>query len=462
MQKDVLVYEIRQLLDKKTIHDILRLTRALSIKHRANEKKEALVELIIGFAEGNVDPTPRTGRGAPPKSNEYDRELAETVLKCRESNLTALRSEGNRSSYVEVHDGKWQESCGFAGLLEQGSRFFFVRDVRSAGAKDIYVNPVFIEKYNLKVGDYITGVAAYNGNSGLRAIESLSSVNGIQPDRLGARRDFSEFTASYPDSRITIAVGADDVCGRLIDMFVPLGAGQRCVISAARQTGKTCLLKRIAVGIKQNQPYFKIIVLSIGALPEEITDFNDLAPNADVFCSPFESEYFEHTRLVGIVGEYAKRCVESGENVVLLVDGLETLISSCVAPGRVGNAPTENSLAEARRLVSLARNIKDGGSLTLISTFTLRDVQSPFAEEILQAFNMRITLCEGRFAGTGYFPLPDIEKSRSGRRELFTTRDECAAADNLYEKIAAGMSRKELLEIFKRTRNNAEIVEEYK
>lgn len=465
MQEDIVIYEIRELVGKKNIHDVRKLARALGINSPSNVKKGVLIDCIAAFAGGTLSPAPRTGRGAPAKSKDYDRELADTILKCRETRLASLCGEtqfmgGAGHDVADVITEKEEE---FNGILEQTNKFFIVKNLISSAGESVFVHKSFVEKFGLRCGDMISGFSVANGAGGARGISRISSVNGLLPDMLGERRNFEGLIPLYPDARVYAALSADDISGRMVDLFAPVGAGQRAFVVGPPQSGKTTLLKKLAVGLTRNQPDFISLVLLVDGLPEDVADFRREAGGSRIFCSAFDESAENHVRTAEIVTEYAKRQVEIGKNVLLFIDGLEGLVRACNSL----NLPTKSggaSYTEVKKILSAARNTEGGGSLTIISTLSdgsENDAAFALYCDLITSANMRVSL-SGKFAREGQFPAIDITGCFSGKRERFVGADEIGAAIKLCKTSENRLSHAELINLFKETADNGLIIEKYK
>ncbi len=324
----------------------------------------------------------------------------------------------------------------FSGILEidqsrreprsSGSKHGFLRSLTptlSPGTGDIYVPSSLIERYNLRQGVTVDGMAANSGKRNPEAI-SFDTINGLNPERWKEVREFSSREAVSPNERIILEGPKSDHAMRIIDLFCPLGKGQRALIVSPPKAGKTILLQQIAQAINANMPDIELIVLLIDERPEEVTDMRR-SIKGEVFASSNDNDHASHVRLAQLVPEYAKRKVETGKDVVLLLDSLTRL-------GRAFNVHQKSSgrtmsggvdihaLEVPKRIFGAARKFENGGSLTIVAT-VLVDTNSRMDELIFQEFkgtgNMELIL-DRELAVQRIFPAINLTMSGTRREEL--------------------------------------------
>ena len=321
------------------------------------------------------------------------------------------------------------EGDGILEMMVDGYGFLRSADFNYLSSPDdIYVSPSQIKLFGLKTGDTVSGsVRPPKEGEKYFALLKVSKVNGFEPSQVRERVPFDYLTPLFPNEKFNL-VSSDafgrDYGNRMIDLFTPLGKGQRGLIVAQPKTGKTFLLKDIANAIAKNHPECYMIVLLIDERPEEVTDMKR-SVNAEVVASTFDEPADNHVRVAGIVLEKAKRLVESGHDVVILLDSITRLARAynTVAPtsGRVLSGGVEaNALHKPKKFFGAARNIEGGGSLTILAT-ALIDTGSKMDEVIFEEFkgtgNMELQL-DRSLANKRMYPAIDLTKSSTRREEL--------------------------------------------
>lgn len=297
---------------------------------------------------------------------------------------------------------------------------------------DIYVSPSQIKRFRLKQGDCVIGIIR-PPKVGERyfALLRVEGVNGRVPSNMDNRRDFDDLLPIYPDQRYKLEFDPFNYTTRMIDMFSPLGKGQRALIVAQPKTGKTTILRSIANAITKNHPETKILILLIDERPEEVTEMERTTTNTEVVASTFDQKPEHHVSLAEIVFEKAKRMVESGHDVVVLLDSITRLARAYnVAGNTSGRTMTggvdSEALKKPRQLFSSARNIEHGGSLTIIAT-ALVETGSRMDDVIFEEFkgtgNMEVVL-DRRLSDRRIYPAIDIFKSGTRREELLVSEEE--------------------------------------
>ena len=329
------------------------------------------------------------------------------------------------------------------GVLERmQDGFGFLRAPESnylAGPDDLYVSPALIKKYGLKTGDYIEGQiqAPQNESERYFALETIERVNGGDPDKLRHRVSFDDMTPLYPDEMLKMEVVDDkdkgrSLSARVIDLIAPTGRGQRSLIVAPPRTGKTVMLQNIAHSIATNYPDVKLIVLLIDERPEEVTDMQR-SVKGEVISSTFDEPAARHIQVAEMVIEKAKRLVESGQDVVILLDSITRLgrAYNTVVPssGKVLTGGVDAyALQRPKRFFGAARNIEGGGSLTIIAT-ALVDTGSKMDEVIFEEFkgtgNSEIIL-DRKLSDKRVYPAIDITKSGTRKEDLLVDKDTLA------------------------------------
>lgn len=315
------------------------------------------------------------------------------------------------------------------GVLEIMENYGFLRSADYnylTSPDDIHVGHDLIKRYGLKTGDVVTGfIAPPKDTDKYFALSSVDSINGCSPEVVRDRVPFDHLTPLFPNEKFNLTKGhSDNTSVRLVDMFCPIGKGQRGLIVAQPKTGKTVLLKDIANAIADNHPEVYMIVLLIDERPEEVTDMAR-SVKAEVIASTFDESADRHVKIANIVLEKAKRMVECGHDVVILLDSITRLARAynTVAPpsGRVLSGGVDaNALQKPKRFFGAARNIENGGSLTIIAT-ALTETGSKMDDVIFEEFkgtgNMELQL-DRKLANKRIFPAADIMASSTRRDDL--------------------------------------------
>lgn len=398
------------------------------------------------------------------KDNRGKKHLVHDVLP--ESDAPTLLE---RIAEIEPKLGGYLINEGTLEILPDG--YGFLRSVNynlAASPDDIYVSPSQIKRFCLKQGDTVVGIIR-PPKVGERyfALLRVEGVNGKIPVNMDSRVDFEDLLPVYPDSRYHLEYDFSNYTTRIIDLFAPIGKGQRGLIVAQPKTGKTTILREIANAVSANSPETKIIILLIDERPEEVTEMERTVKNAEVVASTFDMKPENHKGLAEIVFEKAKRLVESGHDVLLLMDSITRLaraynIASSSGRTMSGGVDSE-ALKIPRQLFSSARNIENGGSLTIIAT-ALVDTGSRMDDVIFEEFkgtgNMEIVL-DRRIADRRIYPAIDIYKSGTRKEELFVKAEEREKVV-LLRRYLVSMNPMEAIEFvqdkMKGTRNNREFL----
>ncbi len=342
---------------------------------------------------------------------------------------------------------------GVLEILSEG--YGFLRSPKYSylpGPDDIYVSKSQIRSFNLRTGDTVGGQVRLprEGEKNL-ALLKIQEVNFDPPEVCRERVAFENRVPLHPDEKIQLEYDPKEFCSRVMDLFVPIGKGQRAVIVAPPRTGKTILLQRIANAITKNNPEIVLIVLLIDERPEEVTDM-DRSVNGEVVSSTFDEPAQRHIQVADMVIEKAKRLVEHGKDVVILLDSLTRLAraSNTVSPssGRVLSGGMEASaLQRPKRFFRAARNTEEGGSLTIIAT-ALIDTGSRMDEVIFEEFkgtgNMECYL-DRRLADKRVFPAIDLQRSGTRKEELLLS-EEVLNKVWLLRKVLSPMNTTEAME----------------
>ena len=359
---------------------------------------------------------------------------------------------------------------GVLEILPDGFGFLrFPEYNYQSGPEDVYVSPSQIKRFGLRTGDLVGGLIRppKNGER-FPALVKVQSVNGDDPELAKTRPEFERLIPFYPTERIHLEVpGEEDLDMRIVDLFVPIGKGQRGLIVSPPRAGKTVLLQKIANAIVKNHPEIYLIILLIDERPEEVTDFKRHV-EAEVISSTFDQPAERHTHVAEIVLEKAKRLVEVGKDVAILLDSITRLARAynVVTPhsGRTLTGGIDSTaLIKPKKFFGSARNIEEGGSLTIIAT-ALIETGSRMDEVIFEEFkgtgNMELVL-DRRLADRRIFPAIDLNRSGTRREELLLSKEELNKVWVL-RKVLSEMNPVEAMEFLQEkmrlTKNNAEFL----
>ena len=364
-----------------------------------------------------------------------------------------------------------QEACGILEVMPDG--FGFIRsDNYMPGDSDVYVSPSQIRRFGLKTGDIIRGnTRVKSATEKFSALLYLKSVNNLPLDQIMRRGNFEDMTPVFPDERLRLERPGGSMAMRIVDLVSPIGKGQRGMIVSPPKAGKTTLLKDAAKSILRNNPEMYLIILLIDERPEEVTDIKEAiqGSNVEVIYSTFDEQPEHHKRVSEMVIERAKRLVESKKDVTIFIDSITRLARAynlTVPPsGRTLSGGLDPAaLYMPKRFFGAARNMREGGSLTILAT-ALVDTGSKMDDVVYEEFkgtgNMELVL-DRQLQERRVFPAIDIAKSGTRREDLLLTPDEQEAVYNM-RKALNGMKSEEavenILNMFDRTRNNGELIQ---
>jgi len=340
-----------------------------------------------------------------------------------------------------------------------------------SSSEDIYVSPSQVNKFDLRTGDTISGsVRPPKGGEKYFALLSVEAVNSEDPEhvlKIRKNKKFEKLTPLYPEEKINLETISGNISGRIMNLLTPIGKGQRGLIVAAPRTGKTMILQSIAKSIEVNHPEITLIVLLIDERPEEVTDMSRNV-NGEVISSTFDEVPIRHTKVADIVLEKAKRLVEMGKDVVILLDSITRLARAhnAIIPssGKVLSGGIDaNALNKPKKFFGAARNIEEGGSLTILAT-ALVETGSRMDDVIFEEFkgtgNMEINL-DRKLVEKRVFPSIDIHRSGTRKEELLIEKDELNKIWIL-RKVLSQMTEVEAMELLieklSKTKTNADFM----
>ncbi|NLK75771.1 MAG: transcription termination factor Rho [Clostridiales bacterium] len=382
-------------------------------------------------------------------------------------NNTSINT-GN-SEMEQLDSGETKE--GILEVLTDG--YGFIRcDNYLPGENDVYVSPAQIRRFNLKTGDIVTGNTRIKSqNEKFSALLYIKAVNGFPPNEAQKRNKFEDLTPIFPNERIYLETPGAGIATRIVDLVSPIGKGQRGMIVSQPKAGKTTLLKQIAKSITINHPNMKVIILLIDERPEEVTDIKESiqGKNVEVIYSTFDELPDNHKRVSEMVIERAKRLVEHKQDVIILLDSITRLARAynlTVQPsGRTLSGGLDPAaLYMPKRFFGAARNMREGGSLTILAT-ALVDTGSRMDDVVFEEFkgtgNMELVL-DRNLSEKRIFPAIDLPKSSTRREDLLLSQSELEAS-YLMRKALSSMKSEEALEriidMFIKTKSNEEFVE---
>ncbi|MDO5015505.1 MAG: transcription termination factor Rho [Eubacteriales bacterium] len=413
-----------------------------------------------------IERNPRAGKRVkkhvPGQSKHARAKNEKNASEAEENNL-------NEDSDIEVanaaEDKKLQS--GILEIMPDGYGFIRIENYIQ-GPNDLYLPPQYVKRFKLRTGDYVTGPCRQQRDQDrYPALYYLKEVNGRNPDEMVHRPSFDRLTPIYPNERFVLETSRHEISARIIDLVSPIGKGQRGMIVSPPKAGKTVLLKKIANAITENNPEVKLLVLLIDERPEEVTDMQR-SIQGEVIYSTFDKSPDNHVKITELVLERAKRLVEMGEDVVILLDSITRM-------GRAYNLtinPTGRTLSGGldpgalygpKRFFGAARNIEQGGSLTIIAT-ALVDTGSRMDEVIFEEFkgtgNMEVYL-DRKLAEKRIFPAIDMIRSGTRREELLLTKDELDAIWGIrkaFGHLETTTVTESLISLMLKTRDNAQFV----
>lgn len=388
----------------------------------------------------------------------------------RDASSDGMKENGESGSKEEAAPEHGQSANGILEVMPDG--FGFIRcENYLPGENDVYVSPSQIRRFNLKTGDIVCGnTRVKTQNEKFSALLYVNSVNGYHPSEAQKRVNFEDLTPIFPNRRIHMERPGSSAAMRIVDLISPVGKGQRGMIVSQPKAGKTTLLKEIAKSVTTNNPEMHLIILLIDERPEEVTDIKEAieGENVEVIYSTFDETPEHHKRVSEMVIERAKRLVEHKRDVMILLDSITRLARAynlTVPPsGRTLSGGLDPAaLHMPKRFFGAARNMREGGSLTILAT-ALVDTGSKMDDVVFEEFkgtgNMELVL-DRKLSEKRIFPAIDIVKSGTRREDLLLDADEQAAVDNM-RKAFNGMRTDEavenILNMFAHTKTNNEFI----
>lgn len=431
--------------DEMTLTDLKSLAKEHNIKNISKLKKDELI-LILKQILNSSDST-----------TQEDEKAEKRQYHVNETHSIDYKLTNDGDEIVE----------GILDILPDGYGFLRGENFLSSD-KDVYISMIQIRRFKLDTGDVIKGISRYKEGEKFPSLIFVGEVNGEHPEKAMKRKRFDELTPIYPNEKLKLETSSNDYATRIIDLMCPIGKGQRGMIVAQPKVGKTTLLKKVANSISQNNPETELIVLLIDERPEEVTDMKR-SIKGQVIHSTFDELPEHHVKVAEMVLERAKRLVEHGKDVVILLDSITRLTRAynLVIPssGRTLSGGIDPAaLHKPKKFFGAARNIEFGGSLTILAT-ALIDTGSRMDDVIFEEFkgtgNMEVHL-DRKLSERRIFPAIDINKSGTRREDLLLTPKEKETVFAL-RKAMNSMPVADVTEqvIFQmtQTKNNEEFIE---
>ena len=437
---------MREKYESLPLATLKELAKARGLKGISTMKKAELIELML-------------------KEDEKEKKASQENVKEMSANT------GDR----ELHDiDKLDSGVVANGILEvMPDGYGFIRsDNYLPGDHDVYVSPSQIRKFNLKTGDILEGhTRIKTQQEKFSALLYLSKINDMDPMKAIHRKNFEDMTPIFPDERMRLESGQTSTAMRIVDLLSPIGKGQRGMIVSPPKAGKTTLLKQIALSVRKNNPEVHLLILLIDERPEEVTDIKETieGDNVEVIYSTFDELPEHHKRVSEMVIERAKRLVEHKKDVMILLDSITRLTRAynlTVPPsGRTLSGGIDPAaLHMPKRFFGAARNMRGGGSLTILAT-ALVDTGSKMDDVIYEEFkgtgNMELVL-DRKLSEKRMFPAVDIPKSGTRREDLLLTPAEQEAVDTM-RRALNGMRAEDavdnILNMFSKTKDNGEFIQ---
>ena len=507
----------RDYLDSLGIHEIRTYAREIGVPHPTSLKKQEMIDCIIDIRDGKAQPQTAKKAGRPPKT------ASAPVTKPAEEARTENPSEGKKEerkgyrTYIPVQstrrsfdgrhrkdaeqgaesvdatgESRWEKrpantdtfaesdektnllGCevrsGILEVLPDGYGFLRANNFRNS-SKDSYVPLQKIKRSGLRPGDYVKAYCRSTTEGKPPAVEAIIEVNNKKVEYAFNRPRFDDLTPIFPNERLRLELPGrrNELAARAIDLIAPIGKGQRAMVVSPPKAGKTTLLKMIANSISENSPEVKLMVLLIDERPEEVTDMQR-SIKGEVIYSTFDEESDNHIKVAELVLNRAKRLVEEGEDVVILLDSLTRMAraNNVIVPSSgktLSGGVDPVSLYFPKRFFGAARNIENGGSLTIIAT-ALIDTGSRMDDVVYEEFkgtgNMEIHL-DRRLSEKRIFPAIDLNRSGTRREELLLTQKELEGAYLIRKLLSSGDNQEaaeSIIALMQKTPNNEELIKQ--
>ena len=446
---------MRAKLESLPMSELREIGKKQDIKYIMKLKKSDLIDAILNASDG--------------KSEEVKEEKTIKPISDEKNSVNRSKTSTLNAGTEELEDDLIAE--GILEVMPEG--YGFIRSENFLpGDNDVYVSPSQIRRFRLKTGDILNGkMRLKNTNEKFGAMTHLNKINGFELEESIKRPNFEDLTPIFPNQRLKMETGNENMAMRILDLISPIGKGQRGMIVSPPKAGKTTLLKEVAKSVQQNNKDMHMIILLIDERPEEVTDIKEAitGDNVEVIYSTFDELPEHHKRVSEMVIERAKRLVELKKDVIILLDSITRLARAynlTIAPsGRTLSGGLDPAaLHMPKRFFGAARNMREGGSLTILAT-ALVDTGSKMDDVVYEEFkgtgNMELVL-NRKLSEKRVFPAIDIVKSGTRREDLLFDNEEREAA-YLIRKTTNEMRPEEsvekIMDLFSKTRNNKEFVQ---
>ena len=454
---------MREKYESLALADLKEIAKARGLKGISTMKKSEIIELML--MEDEKDTKINT--------KETESRIQETVVEDQNQQFPEEIKKTTEPKKPDKYPSDLDSGLDANGILEVlADGYGFIRCANYLpGENDVYVAPSQIRRFNLKTGDIVEGSTRVKSQGEkFSALLFVKKINGYHPDLAAKRGNFEDMTPIFPNVRLKMETYQSPVSMRIMDLLSPVGKGQRGMIVSPPKAGKTTLLKDVAKSIKINNPDMHLIILLIDERPEEVTDIKEAieGPNVEVIYSTFDELPDHHKRVAEMVMERAKRLVEHKKDVCILLDSITRLTRAynlTVPPsGRTLSGGLDPAaLHMPKRFFGAARNMREGGSLTILAT-ALVETGSKMDDVVYEEFkgtgNMEMVL-DRKLSERRVFPAIDIPKSGTRREDLLLTPDELEAI-NIIRKNLNSLRPEEavdkILDLFAKTKNNYEFV----
>ena len=467
---------MREKYESLSVAALKDLAKARGLKSLSGLKKAEVVEAMLAEDQRLKQIKKREDEAAQAKekakkerNTQTEQGAAEHTEKNTDKNTERNADQG------EMPNANLDSGITANGILEvMQEGYGFIRCANYLpGENDVYVSPSQIRRFRLKTGDIVCGNTRIKTQSEkFSALLYITTINGYPPSVAGKRKNFEDLTPIFPNERLRLETERGGLAMRIVDLVSPIGKGQRGMIVSPPKAGKTTLLKEVARSVKRNNPEMHLIILLIDERPEEVTDIKEAieGDNVEVIYSTFDEQPERHKRVSEMVVERAKRLVEHGKDVMILLDSITRLARAynlTVPPsGRTLSGGLDPAaLHMPKRFFGAARNMREGGSLTILAT-ALVDTGSKMDDVVYEEFkgtgNMELVL-DRKLSEKRVFPAIDITKSSTRREDLLLDREEREAV-TIMRRAINGMKTDEavetILNMFAHTRNNREYVQQ--
>ncbi len=471
---------MREKYESLSVAALKDLAKARGLKSLSGLKKAEVVEAMLAEDQRLKQIKKREDEAAQAKEKVKKERNTQTEQGAAEHTEKNTDKNTDRNTERNTEQGEMPNANLDSGITANGilevmqEGYGFIRCANYLpGENDVYVSPSQIRRFRLKTGDIVCGNTRIKTQSEkFSALLYITTINGYPPSVAGRRKNFEDLTPIFPNERLRLETERGGLAMRIVDLVSPIGKGQRGMIVSPPKAGKTTLLKEVARSVKRNNPEMHLIILLIDERPEEVTDIKEAieGDNVEVIYSTFDEQPERHKRVSEMVVERAKRLVEHGKDVMILLDSITRLARAynlTVPPsGRTLSGGLDPAaLHMPKRFFGAARNMREGGSLTILAT-ALVDTGSKMDDVVYEEFkgtgNMELVL-DRKLSEKRVFPAIDITKSSTRREDLLLDREEREAV-TIMRRAINGMKTDEavetILNMFAHTRNNREYVQQ--